>query len=90
MNPLYEGCTIISYQNILQCIAMKLNSFLRKAIELCFVLYTCHNHDTCYFVHISQMSFKHSVNLVCVMFYRRHFNTLHIVFILSNWCEPVS
>lgn len=45
MNPLYEGCTIISYQNILQCIAMKLNSFLRKALELCFVLYTCHNHD---------------------------------------------
>lgn len=53
MNPLYERYTIISYQNILQCIAMKLNSFLRKAIELCFVLYTCHNHDTCYFVHIS-------------------------------------
>lgn len=53
MNTLYEGCTIISYQNILQCIAMKLNSFLRKAIELCFVLYTCHNHDACYFVHIS-------------------------------------
>lgn len=52
MNPLYERCTIISYQNSLQCIAMKLNSFLRKAIELCFVLYACHNHDACYFVHI--------------------------------------
>lgn len=52
MNPLYERYTIISYQNILQCITMKLNSFLRKAIELCFVLYACHNHDACYFVHI--------------------------------------